>query len=474
MRAIEDRRGHTPSERLVQRSLAASGKEGVVSQVMVGFLDAYLVPYALLLGATRPQIGFLAALPNLLTSISQLFAVRAVDAAGNRRRLILGSLLAQFVFLLPMGFLVYFPFRQRILVLVLLVAGFRTLGSLMGPAWGSLVSEYLPPERRGDYFGWRSRMVAISSLCGMAVWGAFLFLWKKYTGVESSGFFILFLCCTGLRILSLYYMSQMVEFPLHRTEDSEFTLWMFLRRFRESNFVKFVFFVSAMTFAIQIAAPYFSVYMLSDLHFSYLGYSAVSIASIAAGLVSFQLWGRHADAVGTARVLKSTGLLIPLSPLLWLFFRRPAGLFVVELFSGFVWGGFNLCATNFIYDAVSPAKRVRCLGYFSLINGMAAFAGASVGGLLQKNPYVLFGSSLAPLFLLSAAVRFAANLLLSRHFKEVRESAEPVSNVKLFFSVLGLRPILGRNSELTTPVPAGAAVHFGNRDKQPRRKSEQS
>ena len=119
----------------------------------------------------------------------------------------------------------------------------------------------------------------------------------------------------------------------------------------------------------------------------------------------------------------------------------------VEMFSGFVWGGFNLCAANYIYDAVSPAKRVRCLGYFSLINGTALCAGASLGGFLAERLPPLWGFPLLTLFLLSSLIRFAAHFLLSRHFREVRASAKPVSSTQLFFSVTGIRPIEGLERE---------------------------
>jgi hypothetical protein len=239
----------------------------------------------------------------------------------------------------------------------------------------------------------------------------------------------------------------MVDLPFKPTTESEFTFLMFLGRFKESNFVKFVLYVSSITFATHLAAPYFSVYLLRDLRFSYLGYMSVHLAAVASGLVAFPIWGKHADVVGNAKILKITSLLIPLIPLLWLVSKRFVYLTGVEFFAGFVWGGFNLCTTNFIYDAVSPEKRVRCLGYFNLINGMAIFGGASLGGFLADRLPLLWGFSFLSLFLLSGLLRFLAHFFLSRHFREVRESARKVSSVRLFFSVVGIRPLAGLNRE---------------------------
>ncbi len=218
---------------------------------------------------------------------------------------------------------------------------------------------------------------------------------------------------------------------------------MFLRRFRESNFVKYVLYVASITFATQLAAPYFSVYMLRDLKLDYLRFMLVHLAAVFAGLFAFPIWGKHADVVGNAKILKMTGLLIPIIPVLWLFSSHFWYLIAIQIFSGFIWGGFNLCATNFIYDSVSAPKRVRCLGYFNLINGAAIFLGATIGGFLATRLPPISGYDLLSLFLLSGIFRLFAYFFLSSHFQEVRKTTRHVSSLKLFFSVVGIRPLAG-------------------------------
>ena len=93
-------------------------------------------------------------------------------------------------------------------------------------------------------------------------------------------------------------MSRMVDLPHKKELRLPFSFGNFKERLKVSNFAKFVYFVTTMTFATQLAAPYFSVYMLKDLHFNYLSYTAVQLASVVAGLVAFPVWGRNADIVG--------------------------------------------------------------------------------------------------------------------------------------------------------------------------------
>jgi MFS family permease len=216
---------------------------------------------------------------------------------------------------------------------------------------------------------------------------------------------------------------------------------MFLRRFRESNFLRFVVFSGCLTFATYLAAPFFAVFMLRDLQLSYLTYMALQVCASLATLVALPLWGKHADLVGNVRVLRLSSFLAALIPIFWLFSQTPAYLMVVQMISGFAWSGVTLSAGNFIYDAVTPQKRVRCIAYFNVINGVALFFGSSLGGYLASRLPPLFGYPLLGLFALSCFCRMSFYLLLSRTFREVRVAHE-VSIQELFFSVVGIRPLV--------------------------------
>lgn len=435
----------------IKRSLDVCWKEGVAAQLMIGVFDYFLIPFALFLGAGTQEIGALIAVPNLLSCLAQLTAVRAVRWAGSRRNTLIFGIGLQALFLLPIPLLAFLPVPGKISALIVLVAVFRVIGSLIGPAWGSLVSDYLPEGQRGQYLGWRSRVVALSGIAGLVAWGGLLSAMKGKQA--AAGFVCLFAAAAGFRFVSFHFITKMVDVPMKESREGEFTLWMFLRRFRESNFVKFIGYVSGVTFATQLVAPLLSVHMLNNLHFNYAAYTAVCLAAVISGLVSFPVWGRHIDRVGTASILKIGSLLLPIVPIFWVFARRPWHLIVAQVISGFIWSGFDLAATNFIYDAVSAPKRVRCLAYYNLINGAAGCAGAAAGGFLAGVLPPLLGYSMCTLFLISGVCRLAAHFFLSRHFSEVRASIEKASSIDLFLSVAGLRPLAGRNTELEVFPP---------------------
>jgi MFS family permease len=424
----------------VRESLQASFKDGIFASVMVAIMDYYITPFALFLNATPQQIGWASAVPNLVGSIGQLFAVRLIHWTGGRLKFLLRVVFSQATFLLSLSFLAYFQFEYQIYVFIALLVLTNLCGGLAGPAWGSLVSDYIPMHKRGQYFGWRNRMLGIVNVISVIFGG--LLLYGSRTISTAWGFLALFLTAACARFASGAYIARMIEPPTKRDPASDFTFFMFVSRFRESNFVKFVAFIASLTFSAYLAGPFFAVFMLRDLKLSYLTYMVLQVASSVAALAALPLWGRHADLVGNVRVLRLSGFLVTLIPLFWLVSHNFFYLALVQTFAGFAWSGVTLCASNFIYDAVTPQKRARCISYFNVINGCALFSGASAGGFLATRMQPIFGFPLLSLFALSALCRLFFFLVFFRRFHEVRPSRE-VSLQELFFSVVGIRPLIG-------------------------------
>jgi len=424
----------------VRQSLSLIWKEGIPAHIMLAVFDYFLVPYALFLNITPFRVGLMIAFPHLMGSLSQLGAVRLIQWAKTRVRFLVLGTLIQAMVIMGIAFIIYAPESAQFELLLTGVCLFRILMGLISTAWGSLVSDYLPPQKRGHYLGWRSQIVGIAGLGGTAISGLLLFSVKHVS--ETAAFFLLFLFAAACRALSSRFMSRLHEITYHAPPESHFTFFNFIRQFRKSNFVKFVLFTSGMMMATYISAPYYSVYLLSELHLSYLNYMLVHFSGIFAGLISLPIWGKHADITGNARLLKLTGLLVSFIPFCLLFSRQIAYLAIIEFFSGFVWGAFNLCAITFIFDAVSPAKRARCLGYFSLIHGIGIFIGTLLGGYLFEAAPLILGSPFYPLFLISAAARLVVSLTLGNAFQEIRK-VSPVTQRQLFASVVGIRPLAG-------------------------------
>ena len=92
---------------------------------------------------------------------------------------------------------------------------------------------------------------------------------------------------------------------------------------------------------------------------------------------------------------------------------------------------------------------MRLIGYTNLIVGVAIFFGSALGGWLADRVPAVFGYQLCFLFLLSGLLRYGAYFFLSKRFEEIRKHTRTVKSVALFFSVVGIKPIL--TSGTTSP-----------------------
>ena len=427
-----------------KKSLDISLYKGAFGVLTTGFTQEFFTPFILFLGATARHVGILNGTINMVSACVQLFSAEMVEKCGSRKKMVSVFILAQLAALFAIVALTAAG-RMHYWTFIVLAVVFVTAGTVFHPAWLSFLCDLVGDNKRGTYFGWRSRNLGLLSVAGMITGGIILYNMEHKNLVY--GFCLLFGLGFFMRLLSFLSLRRMQEPPLAYNKEDVFTFLQFFLRLKKSNFAKFVLFVSAMNFSVNLAAPYFAVFMLKDLSFDYLTYSAVTFIAPLTLFLSVRRWGQHADKVGSLKVLQLTSRCFPLIPLLWIVGQTPWYLLMVETFAGFLWAGFNLCAANFIYDAASPQKRTRCIAYFNVVNGFALSCGALLGGFIVRYLPPLFGYKFLMLFFISAILRIAVAWTMPRMIKEVRH-VDHISSLDLFFSMIRLRSIPGndRNS----------------------------
>ncbi|MBP7216171.1 MAG: MFS transporter [Candidatus Omnitrophica bacterium] len=419
----------------IRKSLIVSMWDGVFASCMSGFANDYIAPYALALRATSAQIGLLSAVSNFAASLGQLHSPVVTQHFKSRKKVFTLFVFLQACVGIPIILAPHLLTSKVVPFVIVCVALFLTFHAIATPAWSSLMSEYIPYKKRGVYFGWRNKIlntlvVICSFLAGLILY------W--FRGNVLQGFFIIFTVACACRFVSWYFLTRMYEPPYRNPEGAHFSFVDFIRRMKDSNFGRFVLFVSCVNFCVNLAAPFFSVFMLRDLNFSYLTFTILVTAVTAANIISIARWGRHADAFGNLKVIKFTALLIATLPLWWLINQHPFYLFLVQILGGFAWSGFLLCSNNFVYDAVTPEKRTRCIAYFNTCAGLATCIGALCGGYLATAMPTFLGYKLLSLFLFSSALRFIVIFLFAGKIKEVR-SAKHISRRELLYSMIGVR-----------------------------------
>jgi MFS family permease len=435
---------------VTERSLQHSLKDATAFAAMTGIGETYLSAFALFLRASTPQIGLLASLPPMLASLIQLLSAWIGRVTGRRKAIILvGASIQAFAWMPILGLPLLFP-EHAVSFLIASVVLYHGGAHLTTPQWSSLLGDIVPPRKRGRFFGQRTRLITAMTFAALMSGGLLL---HYFTGRGQTlyGFVSLFCIAIIARLVSIYHLSRMhdpsghvaaLEFPVGRD------WWL---RLRESNAVRFSLFFALMQFSVAIASPFFTVYMLRDLEFSYLAFTVNSGTAILAQFLTLSQWGRISDVFGNRRILVVTGLFIPLMPLLWTFSTSIWYLIAIQALSGFSWAGFSLSASNFIYDLISPNRRATYLAVHNVLASVGIFSGAILGGYLgtiMPTEMTLFGTTfswLSPLygvFIASTLVRAAVVIVLTPKLREVRPVRE-ISLSQVIFRVTRMNALAG-------------------------------
>ena len=421
---------------VIKKSEKMSILDGSFFGIMEGAGLRYITPYALALGASNFLIALLSTLPGLLGNLNQLTTLNLIKKR-SRKYIVVTAVVVQALSWIPLiglGILYLFatPAQKFIPLLLLFVYSFLIIsGSTGSPAWNSWMRDLIL-KNSGHYFGTRNRIMYICIIISMFIASGILTYFKKIDPIV--GFCVIFAIAGLARLISAFFLLQQYEPQFKYRDSAYFSFYDFVKKMLFNNFGRFVLLVSLLSFATNLAGPFFAVYMLQDLQFSYLQFTFVSTAALVSMIIFLPRWGDFADKFGNIRVIQLNAILITLIPLLWfasIFFSAFSIWFVVfylvgvELFSGYAWAGFNLSSANFMYDAVTRDKMAFCVAYFNIIHAFFAFVGAILGAFIVSQEIQLFGiKGLIILFLLSFLLRCLAAIYMQTSIREVRQVSD--------------------------------------------------
>ena len=420
-------------KKLKDEACKISIKEGSAYSISEGFGFRYITPYALALGANNTHIGLLSSIPSLIGSFSGLHGLGLMKETSRKKIVTTGVLLQALMWFALIGIgVLFFVFKMNSGTAPILVIVTYTLlvvvGAITGPAWNSWMKDIIP-ERFGSYFGARNRIVGFVALITMLMAGFILDYFKKTN--LFIGFTILFFIAFLGRSISAYLFTKQYDPPFKAENHSNITFLSFLKKIRNNNFGKFTLYISLMSLSVAIASPFFAVYMLKNLNFTYMMYTAVAMTSVIVRLLLLPVWGRFADKYGNLRLMRITGVIIPIVPIYWLVIPFIADfnfvyvlpyIICMETISGFAWAGFDTGSANFIFDSSNRENMPMFTAYYSIIVNVGTFIGALFGGVLASMSFVIFGMiPILFVFLLSGIARMIVSFIMLPKLNEVRK-----------------------------------------------------
>lgn len=347
-----------------------------------------LTAFALHLGASNLMVGVLAATP-FLSQLLQLPAIHLVERLRRRKQIAVVTSLVGRAMLAIMAVLAFAGGTAALLLFLgaqLVLCG---LGAVGACAWNAWMRDLAPEERLGDVFARRTiRLTAISLLLGLA---AALALDLAPPGssardVVFAGMFAIG-CITGLASAGI--VARMPE-PQMPPSSGPVPLGALLRQpLADPNFARLLVFVASLQFAINLATPFFTVFIVRRLHFNISFVMLLSVASQVANILALRMWGRLSDRFANKSVLAvcAPAYLLAIMAMIGAsqFADRElvkAWLVMLHVVMGATIAGVTLTSTNIALKLSPKGAATAYVATNAMVTALAAGLAPILGGLL--------------------------------------------------------------------------------------------
>lgn len=417
------------SKAAIRQSLHASTADGVFAALFSNVTGGVLLSsFFLELGAHSTDLGLLAAAPMLANLLQPLGAY--ISELVPSRHLyclwIYGLSRLLWIFLaLGIGWTTWQQTDLHWLLLGTMVITLLShlLGALGSAAWLSWMAVLVPRRLRGRYFGFRNSAANLTTLISVPLISLAISHWF---GGSIQGYGIVLGAGVIAGFVSLAFQGLMVDVNPQiqqtlssapnqptggaATDSTQSSASGSIR----SSLIAFLVYFTLWTFAVNLSAPFFNLYLLDSLKLDISQVTLYNSLSAAANLILLVFWGRLADRLGNRSILLSVGILVAATPLLWLGTGATSWSIwlwfpLLHLLSGGTWAAIELCSNN-LQIGIAPIQGQS--SYFGLVAAMTGISGALgtiTGGFLAQ---MEISGGIFGVFALSSGLRLVSLLPL--------------------------------------------------------------
>ncbi|MBD2664961.1 major facilitator superfamily MFS_1 [Richelia sinica FACHB-800] len=393
------------SKHEIRTSLRASTMDGILSGIFSLTTNGIFISNFLVdLHASPIVFGMLASIPMLVNLIQPLGAYISERTTSRCQYslLIYGISRLMWVILL-IGIisinLGVISAQNLILITLIIVLFSHLLGGLGSASWLSWLAMIVPRRLRGRYFGLRNGAICLTNLLCVPLLGFTISHWYGGTiqgyGVVLCGGLILGLMGLGCQYFKVDVNPQLQNnLILNSLSKQTPSLPISEKKWHDSfhqnsNFVIFLIYLSLWIFSINLSAPFVNYYLLEILDLNISWVTVYSSLQSAASLMMLIFWGKLADKIGNRIILIVMGIVVAITPLLWLLTGRSTMMIwlwlpLIHIVIGGTGAAIDLCNNN-MHIGIAPIKNQSI--YFAItaaVTGVTGALGAAIGGMIAQ------------------------------------------------------------------------------------------
>lgn len=367
-------------------------KDTYFSQTLMTLTTGFLLSgFSVELGAPNLVIGLLLAIPQL-SQLLQLPGIYLVEKLRSKRQITFWGTLISRLILLPLPLIAFLPTKSfGIPALAIIYILSSSVGAMATCAWNSWMKDVLANGALGNFFSRKLSLAGVINSALTLAGGYFLELWAHTLKLPPlTGYSIMFGFGILVGLLGISPLRKMSEVqsmdtfqPIHSFQQK------FIEPLRDPNYQRLIRFMFLWNFSVNLAVPFFTVYMLSVLGASMWLVTWLTIIGQIANFLMLKTWGRLIDRFCNKSVLMvcAPGLLactlcwviLPLldnSPAIW-----PA-IIGIQVLLGLSMAGTTLASNNIALKLAPEGKGTPYLATNAMMSALAAGLAPLTGGLL--------------------------------------------------------------------------------------------
>lgn len=375
--------------------------EGALTVFGSALTSPMTTPLLLRLGADATTLALYTAAVQISTPPLQLAAAALLDRY-REKRLVIMVLFAATSRVAWLGILLStLGMMGGLREVMLLLWVSNAFGVFAGLAWTDLMADLVEPERRGRLFALRNTIHGTINIVGLTiakfVYDIYGYPYGYALAIGIGSFFMI----VAVPLLFMY------GDPV-KPKGSNLRLAEVFSALKGSGVLKDSGVLASWAFSVNIVGAIWNYHLYSVFKADESWFTAINLAGGIIGTLANPPWGSFYDRFGPRATFVISGLGIVLVPTFFPHLPSLSGQIALQVYSSFLWTGFNLASFNYAIAYETEYRHVY-IAVYNTIPSILAAAGTTIGAWLYMyiGPAAFYASSVLRLVSLVVLYRIA-------------------------------------------------------------------